>query len=91
MDRLNFPLYRACMDPWSEVRRRCLEHSLIGSTYDVVAVVDPPDQCDARHADPPVPHEPCQHRLQLLPLPLPGGEEEKQHRCSAIRDHPSIT
>ena len=30
MDRLNFPLYRACMDPWSEVRRS-LEHSLIGS------------------------------------------------------------
>ena len=47
-------------------------------------MVDPSDLRDARDADPPVPHEPCQHRLQLLPLPLPGGEEEKQHRCSAI-------
>ena len=48
----------------------------------IVAVVDPSDLRDARDADPPVPHEPCQHRLQLLPLPLPGGEEEKQHRFS---------
>ena len=36
MDRLNFPLYRACMDPWSEVRRS-LEHSLIVSIHDLVS------------------------------------------------------
>ena len=48
----------------------------------IVSVVDSSDLRDARDADPPVPHEPCQHRLQLLPLPLPGGEEEKQHRFS---------
>ena len=57
--------------------------------YDVVAVVDPSDLRDAGDADPPVPHEPCQHRLQLLPLPLPRGEEEKQHRCSAIKGEQS--
>ena len=33
IDRLNFPLYRACMDPWSEVRRS-LKHSLVGSILD---------------------------------------------------------